>query len=131
MSMAHGLEVRVPLCDHRLVEAIAPVPLTYKLPLGLPKGLFRAAVARDLSPRVLTHKKVGFLPPTAAWLRTDLREYVRELLGPSSVRARGILDPTTTTRLLDELDAGRADHALTVWSLMILEAWFRWLEGSS
>jgi asparagine synthase (glutamine-hydrolysing) len=130
-SMAHGLEVRVPFCDHKLVEAITPLALRKKLPFGVPKGILRWALARDLPARVLTHKKVGFLPPVAAWLRTDLHEYVHDILSPASVRARGILRPSTVARLLKELDAGRSDHALTVWSLMMLEGWFRWLEKTA
>jgi asparagine synthase (glutamine-hydrolysing) len=130
MSMAHGLEVRVPFCDHTLVETVAPVPLAQKLPLGVPKGLFRRAIARDLPSSVLTHKKVGFVAPTAAWLRTDLREILHDLLSPSSVRARGLLRPAAVEALLAELDQGRSDRALTVWSLMILEGWLRWVEGA-
>jgi hypothetical protein len=80
---------------------------------------------------VLTHKKVGFVPPAAAWLRTDLHEILHDVLGPSSVRARGLLRPAAVAELLAELDAGRSDRSLTVWSLMILELWLRWLEGKS
>jgi asparagine synthase (glutamine-hydrolysing) len=129
MSMAHGLEVRVPFCDHTLIETVGPVPLAQKLPLGVPKGLFRRAVARDLPASVLAHKKVGFVAPTAAWLRTDLREILRDLLSPSAVRARGLLRPSAVQELLAELDQGRSDRALTVWSLMILESWLRWIES--
>jgi asparagine synthase (glutamine-hydrolysing) len=128
MSMAHGLEVRVPFCDHHVVEAVAPISLAKKLPFGVPKGLMRFAMARDLPPRVLLHKKYGFHPPTAAWLRTDLREYVHDTLAPSSLRARGILHPERATALLEDFERGRSDLALTVWSMMVLETWLRWLK---
>jgi asparagine synthase (glutamine-hydrolysing) len=130
MSMAHSLEVRVPFCDHVLVEALAPLPLATKLPAGLQKGLFRWALRGDLPSRVITHRKVGFNPPIAAWLRGALGPVVDEYLSESAVRRRGLLVRTAVSDLRDAFAAGRQDAAYTIWSLVVLEAWLRWLEAS-
>jgi asparagine synthase (glutamine-hydrolysing) len=128
MSMAHALEVRVPFCDHVLVERVAPVPLTAKMPGGAQKGLFRWAMRHELPPGVLLHRKVGFNPPISAWLRGPLRELVHEYLSDGAVRARGLLDPAGVARLRDRFDAGHGEVGHVLWSLLVVEAWLRWLK---
>jgi asparagine synthase (glutamine-hydrolysing) len=125
MSMAHGLEVRVPFCDHLLVESLAPLPLATKMPFGLQKGLFRWAMRRDLPAGVLSHRKIGFNPPIASWLRRGLDPIVEEYLSPSSVRARGVFNYDAVHSLHRDLGADTA-HAL--WAILVAEAWMRWLE---
>ncbi len=130
MSMAHGLEVRVPFCDHVVVERLAALPLRTKMPFGVQKGLFRRAVARDLPPRVTLHRKVGFNPPIAAWLKRDLATLADECISPSAVRARGMLRPDAVAKLRESLRAGDGSAGHTLWSLIVLEAWMRWLDGA-
>jgi asparagine synthase (glutamine-hydrolysing) len=127
MSMAHALEVRVPFCDHLLVERVAPLPLAAKMPAGVPKGLFRWAMRGDLPARVAVHRKVGFNPPISAWLRGPLRGLVGEYLDDSAVRSRGILAPEGVARLRKAFDEGRGEVGHVLWSLLVLEAWLRWL----
>ncbi len=127
MSMAHALEVRVPFCDHLLVEQLAPLPSRTKMPGGVPKGLFRWAMRRDLPPAVILHRKVGFNPPISAWLRGPLSGLVNEYLDERSVRARGILAPAGVARLRSAFDASHGEVGHVLWSLLVLEAWLRWL----
>jgi asparagine synthase (glutamine-hydrolysing) len=128
MSMAHGLEVRVPFCDHAVVERLAALPLRAKMPLGIQKGLFRLAMRRDLPARVITHRKVGFNPPIAPWLRHDLAPVVADCLSDRTVRDRGVFAPAAVARIRDEFTAGRGEASHSIWSLVVLEAWWRWLE---
>jgi asparagine synthase (glutamine-hydrolysing) len=128
MSMAHALEVRVPFCDHVLVERMAPLPLTAKMPAGVQKGLFRWAVRRDLPARISLHRKMGFNPPISAWLRGPLRPLLHEYLGDHAVRARGLLSPRAVARLREAFEAGRGEVGHVLWSLLVLEAWLRWLK---
>ena len=123
MSMAHALEVRVPYCDHRVVEEFAALPLATKMPMGVPKGLFRWAMRRDLPLSVLTHRKVGFNPPISAWLTDGLAPVLEEYLGEAAVRARGIFSATAISAL--RANPGENGHVL--WGLLVLEAWIRWL----
>jgi asparagine synthase (glutamine-hydrolysing) len=87
MSMAHSLEVRVPFCDHLLVERMAEVPLATKMPGGMQKGLFRWAMRKRLPRSVLLHKKVGFNPPLAEWLRKDLEGLMADHLSDATCAA--------------------------------------------
>src|SRR5206468_4885985 len=80
-SMAVGLESRVPLLDHRLVELMATVPPVVKFKGGRLKHLFREAVKQVVPAEVLARKdKMGFPVPLAAWYRTGLRDFVRDVL---------------------------------------------------
>ncbi|MGA2449156.1 MAG: asparagine synthase (glutamine-hydrolyzing) [Polyangiaceae bacterium] len=127
MSMAHALEVRVPYCDHRLVEELAPMPISAKMPAGISKGLFRWAMRRDLPPGVLAHRKVGFNPPIAAWLSTGLGPLVGEVLSERSVRAGGILAWSAVGELVTQFRRGDHSVAHSLWSLIVLTAWMDWL----
>jgi asparagine synthase (glutamine-hydrolysing) len=128
MSMAHGLEVRVPLCDHVLVEKVAPLPLSRKLPGGIQKGLFRWAMRHDLSFRITTHRKVGFNPPISAWLRGPLAPALHEYLGDRAVRDRGLFSPRAVEGLRSRFAAGHGADGHILWSLLVLEEWLRWLD---
>lgn len=125
MSMAHGLEVRVPLCDHPLVDRVGPMPLSLKNPGGVSKGLLRWALRRDLPASVLAHRKMGFNPPLGRWLRSDLGPLLEDYLGERAVRDRGIFRPEAVGSMRAAYLAGRSNDALTLWSLVVLEAWMR------
>lgn len=130
MSMAHALEVRVPFCDHLVVEKLAALPAIAKMPFGIQKGLFRRGVARDLPRSVTFHRKVGFNPPIAAWLRRGLAPIADDYLSDRAVRARGIFDPRSLAALRDGFREGAGSAGHTLWSLIVLEAWMRWANSS-
>lgn len=129
MSMAHSLEARVPFCDHRVVERLASLPLAWKMPGGIPKGLFRWALRHDLPPAVSLHRKMGFNPPMAEWLRRDLRVLLDDHLGEGRVSSRGLFKPSAVRRMTRSFIGGDGSAALTLWSLVVLEEWQRWLES--
>jgi len=131
MSMAHALEVRVPYCDHLVVEQLAPLPLAAKMPAGVQKGLFRWAMRAELPAAVLLHRKIGFNPPIAAWLRAELAPVVDDYLNDRAVRQRGIFATDAVRKLRDGFYAGRTDAAHPLWSLVVTEAWLRWLDRSA
>lgn len=128
MSMAHALEVRVPFCDHVVVERLAPVPLAAKMPGGVQKGLFRWAMRDDLPPSVLLHRKVGFNPPLAEWLRHGLRHVLDDYLDEAAVRSRGWFRPDVVAKMRRGMEDATLDVAHTLWSMVVLEAWQRWLD---
>jgi asparagine synthase (glutamine-hydrolysing) len=127
MSMAHALEVRVPFCDHLVVERVAAMPLATKMPLGVQKGLLRWAMRRDLPASVILHRKIGFNPPIAEWLRGDLADLVEDYLGERSVREGGLLAWKGVSELRRRFAGGSLEVAHELWSLVVLEAWRRWL----
>lgn len=125
MSMAHGLEVRAPYTDHRLVEHVFAMPGSAKLQRGRTKAILRAAAAPHLPERPLTKRKVGFNPPMGLWLNRELSPLVDSHLSREQVEARGLFRPETVERLVAELRGGRRDVSLHVWSLIVLEQWQR------
>jgi asparagine synthase (glutamine-hydrolysing) len=123
LSMAHGLEVRVPFCDHMLIEAAARIPLSQRMQGLRLKGLLRTCI-RDVVPHaLLRRRKQGFMVPLSAWLRRDLAGLCRELLSPERVRQRGWLRPAAVTRLVQDHQRGQTHLAHTVYSFLVFEVW--------
>ena len=123
-TMAHSLEARCPLLDHRLMEFAASLPADYKLRGSTGKWILKEAARGWVPDAVLDRPKMGFGVPVAAWLRTDLRPLVRDLLTDATARNRGWFQPAAVDRLLAEHDAG-ADHGARIWALLRNEAWHR------
>jgi asparagine synthase (glutamine-hydrolysing) len=124
-SMAHSLELRSPLLDHRVVELGLSLPDTLKLRGRTGKQALRLAFADDLPPSVAERGKAGFGAPLAKWFRNELRPLARDLLLDERARARGWFDPGAVERILDEHAAERADHGHRLWALVMLELWQR------
>jgi asparagine synthase (glutamine-hydrolysing) len=122
-SMAASVEVRVPLVDHRLVEAVARLPSRFKLRRGRSKWVLREVAARHLPREIVERAKTGFAAPVRSWTRGVLRPVIGELLSPERVRRRGFLDPDAVGRVVADLQEGREDNALRVWALLTLELW--------
>jgi asparagine synthase (glutamine-hydrolysing) len=124
-SMAHSLEVRVPLLDHRLVEWASTLPPSLKLKGGTGKYVFKKALEADLPHDVLYRTKMGFSVPLAAWLRGPLAQRTRDALLDGAVASCGYFDPVVLGQLWREHASGRADHSATLWKLLMLDAFLR------
>jgi asparagine synthase (glutamine-hydrolysing) len=125
MSMAHSLEVRPPLLDTALVEAVAAMPSAWKIAAGEQKRLLKRAVADLVPAEILSRPKRGFGVPICHWFRGPLREAVTGILTDPRTRTRGLLEPAAITSLLSQHMMGRRDHSLQIWSLLVLELWLR------
>lgn len=123
MSMAHALEVRVPLIDHELVEFAARIPAEMKLHNGHGKWVFAEALRDVLPEQVLSRPKRGFEMPVAAWMRGELRDVLEDVYSPESLRRRGMFD-VDAARSVYEAFLGGAPY-LYAWSLAVLELWMR------
>ncbi|MGB2716070.1 MAG: asparagine synthase (glutamine-hydrolyzing) [Vicinamibacterales bacterium] len=125
MSMAVSLETREPLLDHRLLEFAATVPSSLKLRGKTRKYLLRRVLRPRVPPSILERGKQGFEPPTGEWLRGPLAEMTHELLTDGRLRDRGIFEERAITRLWNEHRTSRRDHRERLWTLVMLELWFR------
>ena len=125
MTMAHGLEARVPFLDHRLVEWAFTVPAEYKVQGMEGKRVVKKAMEPFLPRNILYRKKQGFNVPMNIWMRTDLREFVRDMLSTSRFRQRGLFRPAGVDGLLDGHFSGKEDGANRIIALLMLELWFR------
>jgi len=125
-SMAHSLEVRVPLLDHHWVEWAATLPPSRRLRGGVGKRALRQALTRRLPQGILARRKHGFSVPVAAWLRGPLRaEMERRLLG-AELAGTGIFEPRTVARLVGQHLDGTRDRGALLWALLMFqEAWER------
>ena len=124
MSMAHSLEIRCPLLDHRLAELAARIPHGWKLRNGRGKDIFIQAVGQRLPSENLRQPKRGFGVPLAKWFRGPLRDFLWDHLTGASFLNRGMVSTQFMTELLEEHDRGRRDHCHQLWSLLMLELWF-------
>jgi len=125
MSMAHGLEIRCPFTDHKLIEFLARVPWQYKLRRNQTKFLLRQA-ARDWLPKsILQRNKQGLNPPMGTWLRGKLKPLLCEYLTPERVRQRGYFQPEAVQELIRHHLNGNRDYSLHLWALISFEQWHR------
>ncbi len=124
MSMAHSLEVRVPLLDHHLVELAATVPPRLKFPGFRTRAIYRRALRGVLPPRILARGKQGYSLPLKQWLRHELKEYtIRLLNGSEGIRA--YFDRDGVNWMMAEHLARRANHNHTLWALINFALWHR------
>lgn len=129
MSMAHSIEARVPLLDHRLVEFAATVPPELKLRGGRGKYIFKQAMRGVLPDEILERPKRGFAVPLGRWFRGQLGGFVRELLLSEKSRRRGIFNTGYIEQLIERHNRGR-DLDFHVWTLISFELWCRtFLDG--
>jgi asparagine synthase (glutamine-hydrolysing) len=124
MSMAVGLETRVPLLDHKLIEFAATVPASLKLRAARTKHLLRRALERRVPRAILERPKHGFEAPTGEWLRGPLSQMVNDLLLGRRFAERGVFEPAAVRWMWDEHRLGLRDHRHRLWSLLMLELWF-------
>jgi asparagine synthase (glutamine-hydrolysing) len=130
MSMAHSLEVRSPLLDHRLAEVAMRVPNRWKTREGKGKLILLEALGARLDPRLLNRPKQGFGVPLPIWFRGPLREMLRDHLASARFLERGIVSPENLRLMLDEHERGRRDNAAFLWLLLVFERWLEEHEGS-
>lgn len=122
-SMAHSLEVRVPLLDNRVVEAAWTLPLDLRIRDGRTKWVLRELLARRV-PRALTERpKRGFAQPVGAWLRGPLRPWAEDLLAVDALDRTGLVHAAPVRALWSAHTAGRHDHHAALWSVLVLQAW--------
>ena len=125
MSMAVALEAREPLLDHQLLEFAATVPTSLKLKNGRSKHLLRRLLERRVPPSIVNRPKQGFAVPVAEWLRGPLAAMAGDLLQDGRLHERGIFNPAAIARLWSEHRDHKRDHGHRLWSLLMLELWFR------
>jgi asparagine synthase (glutamine-hydrolysing) len=124
-SMAHALEVRVPLLDHKLVEWISGLPAGLKLRGNEGKYVFKKALEAYLPDEVLYRHKMGFSVPLASWFRGPLRQKVHEALLGETLANTGIFNTSFLQEMLNHHQSGRRDYSAPLWTLLMFEAFLR------
>ena len=124
MSMAHSIETRVPLLDHKVVEFTATIPPELKLRGKTTKYIFKKAMEGILPNQILNRPKRGFAIPLGRWFRGQLSLYVRDLLLSRKSLERGLFRKSYIERLIELNDRGRPLD-LQLWTLITFELWCR------
>ena len=125
MTMAHSLESRPPFLDHELVEFAASLPSHLKFRPPNRKKIVLQDVARRHVPRHLVErKKAGFAVPLQAWFAGPLLPMFEDL-GLNHGKVAEDLSLWEIRKLVAENKAGRRDHGLKLWSILVLEVWLR------
>ncbi len=121
MSMAHGLELRVPLLDHRLVEFVERIPARIKF-RSTPKALLIQSMGHRLPPEVISRSKMGFGFPFEQWMKQEWRPTIEARLFDGVAQATSLWNPQGVTALWQDFLAGRVRWS-RVWALVVLQAW--------
>ncbi len=124
MTMACGLEARVPFLDHELVEFMARVPDHYKLKgLTGKKHLIKRLLKGKVNDQVWKRKKAGFNIPVGTWIKTSLRSYVQDALLASDFSDCGWFNKQAIEHLINDHLADKVDNSHRIWSLLVLQEW--------
>jgi len=125
MSMAHGLEVRSPYCDHDLVQYITSLPHDYRLKGSRSKHILKHIAKEWIPPGIAERKKVGFDSPIGQWFKGELRDFLQTFLSPEHLKRSGMLDSNSVQSIIADHLSGRRDYSLQLWSILALEGWYR------
>ncbi len=123
MSMVNGLEVRVPLLDHRIVEKSLSVPNSLKVSLFNNKIIGKKIAKSDLPNVSINAKKMGFSIPIDSWIRNEFRDTANDIIRSNSFKNRGILDQKYILKILDDHDKNKSDNGKFIMGILILENW--------
>jgi asparagine synthase (glutamine-hydrolysing) len=122
--MAHSIEARGPLLDHKLVEFAATIPPEFHMRGGTTKYILKRALDGLVPDQVLNRSKHGFAVPLNYWFRGRLGSYVRDLLLGATSERRGLFNLPVIERLVERHDNGR-NLDLQLWTLISFELWAR------
>ena len=125
-SMAVGLETRVPLLDHRVVEFAWTLPLSLKTGANVAKRTLRNVLYRHVPRELVERPKMGFALPIHDWLRGPLRDWAEDLLAEKRLREGGYFAPGPVRQKWQEHLSGRRNWQHHLWDVLMFQAW---LEG--
>ncbi len=129
MTMATGLELRVPFLDHKLVEFAATLPQSEKLGGKGGKTLLRNAMRGILPDTIIDRPKKGFPVPISSWLRGSMGGFAKENLLASDAACGAFMDRGAVAKILADHAGGRADRSQEIWTLLVFEFWHRHFAG--
>ncbi len=124
-SMAHALEVRVPLLDHKLVEWIAGLPPEMKLKGSEGKYIFKKSLENYLPNDILYRPKMGFSIPLNSWFRNELKSKVRETLLGETMMQSGLFNQDFLRKMVQQNESGLRDYSTAIWALLMFDAFLK------
>jgi len=127
MSMAHGLEVRVPFLDHELVNFVFSLPTESKVHFGMRKRILQDSFKEVLPKELYNRPKKGFEVPLLHWMRTELNTVIEnELLNEDLLKDQGIFDVSYVNQLKKKLHSSNPqDNPARIWGLLVFQKWWQ------
>ncbi len=123
-TMAHGIEVRVPMVDTRLAAYVMGLPSKYKIRWLHKKRILRSVLRGIVPDEILDHPKVGFGVPVSHWLRTTLAGYMKDVLLDDSRPSAALFDGTQLRARVQDHVEGRRDYGFLLYKLLNLALWY-------
>jgi asparagine synthase (glutamine-hydrolysing) len=125
MSMSHGLEVRVPMLDHTIVDFMFTLPSDFKIDNISRKKLLRSAFADILPTEILSKPKHGFEVPLLPWLQKELNPMLNELLSESAVNKQGLFNFSKIQNQKNKLHSvSPSESPVHLWNLLVFQYWW-------
>ncbi len=128
MTMACSLEARIPFLDHRIVELAAGMPEEYKVNFLTTKRILKDLARRYLPKPIVAGKKKGLTSPISFWISNDVKDYVRDNV--KGGLASEVFESDALDRLLDDHFAKRRDYSRSIWSILALQMWDKYIYRS-
>jgi len=125
MSMATGVEARVPFLDKELVEFASRLPVELKMKGKETKYLLKKVMERYLPFDVIYRPKAGFGAPVRKWITQDLCEKLERELSEQNIRERGIFDYDEIKELIEKNKRNKIDASYSIWALLAIESWMQ------
>lgn len=124
-SMANSLEARSPFLDHKVIEFAASLPENIKMKRIETKSLLKKVAAKLVPSEVIYRRKMGFGVPIGNWFRSNMKNFVKDILLSEKSLKRGIAKPEIIEKYVREHTEAEKDHTFQIWTLLMLELWFQ------
>ncbi len=122
-SMAHSLEVRVPLIDTNVIEAAWMLPMNMKRRNNVDKWVLKELLGKYLPYDLIHKKKLGFGVPIDDWLRGDLSEWAQDLLSRDRLASQGLFHVRIIEKTLADHLSGKENNGTKLWDILMLQQW--------
>ena len=130
MSMAEGVEVRVPFLDLDLVNFASMIPNKYKQRGRAGKWILKKAMEPYLPEDIIYRPKTGFGAPVRQWIQYELKDLVNDTLSRDRIKKRGLFNPDAIANIIKMNKEGKRDFSYTILSLLCIEIWCSKFKGS-
>ncbi|MBF8272837.1 MAG: asnB 2 [Magnetococcales bacterium] len=130
VTMAHGLEARVPLTDYRIMEFAARLPESLQFHQRQGKAILKRILYKHVPKHLVDRPKQGFSVPGHRWFTGPWKGHFYETLSPSRVQRSGLLHGDVVTRMLADYQGGRREYSALLWRLLVFQWWYEhWIQG--
>jgi len=130
LSMWHSLEVRVPLADIEVIEHSTQIPSNLKLRYKQTKFILREIASKVLPSSIIMHKKQGFIPPMASWLKNELKDFLSETLSKKNIQKHNLFNYENVNKLINDHVQGKRKNNKILFCLLMFQLWYEKFENT-